>query len=702
MNTMNDLELLEEYAARDSEEAFTALVKRHVGLVYSAALRQVRNPHLAEEVTQAAFIILARKARKIRPSTSLSGWLYRTARFAACDALKTQYRRQRREQEAAQMETTSADDLDWAHLAPLLDEAMCGLGDKDRNAVLLRYFEHKSLDEVGTAMGVSPDSARMRLGRALEKLRAYLTRRGAALSVAAIGDLLFSNAVQAAPVELAGSVATTALLKGAAGAASALAIVKGTIKTMTWIKLKTAAICAAVTLATATGVIIVENQQFSRAKEVTWKGKPTSYWIGRLNYFDLEGSNSSAEEFLFAAGPQVLPELVQGLGLHDRWLSDHWVDLYFKLGKWQRYFSPPVKRSSYRANCARGLGLIGPAASNAVPALLQSLKDTDDWVRSAAAESLGRIGTTQQEVVNQLDHGLASTNSNYKLACLIGLTHCVPTNALWAKAIQKLLRDPDWNIRAWAAESLWRDRFDCEESLASLITALSDSNSTVRDRAAQSLGKMRCNEPAAVEALTKALQRELNPGGNEVTEWKIIASLGQLGAVASPAIPQLTNLITSTNHSGVLAVIALSEIEPREPGWIDALISRLGSGNGDPLWAAWELGKHGELAKKAVGALRKLADTSTDWRTQVMAAASAWQLDPSSPNPMALIMDHLEQRENGQYEIVRLVGELGRSAREAVPVLRHLRYSRGMMMHDYANDALQAVAPEYLYDPWRN
>jgi HEAT repeat protein len=438
----------------------------------------------------------------------------------------------------------------------------------------------------------------------------------------------------------------------------------------------------------------------SRPRATTWKGKPGSYWIGRLSFFDAEGANSTAEEFLFAAGPEVVPDLIRGLELHDRWLSDQWVDLYFKLGKWQRYFSLPVKRSSYRANCARGLGLIGPAASNAVPALLKSLNDDGPWVRAAAAESLGRIGASEEAVIRALDKGLSSTNSNYKLACLIGLTHCTPTNAVWAKIIQKLLQDPDWNVRAWAAESLWRDRFDCETSVGILITALNDHHPTVRDRAAQSLGKIRCAQPVAAEALTVALQAEVQRGGNEVTEWKMIEALGHLGAAALPAIPLLTNLITSTNHSGVCAVITLSQIEPEEPRWIDALISRLDSGN-DSFWAAWELGKHEERARKAVEPLKKLARSSTEWRTQVMASTSAWRLDPSSPSPMPMIIDHLEQRESGQYEIIRLVGELGPSAREAVPVLRHLRYSRGIMMHDYANDALEKVAPEHLYDPWR-
>src|SRR6266699_407092 len=131
MDAMDDLELLGEYKNRHSEPAFTTLVERHAGLVYSAALRQVRDPHLAEEVVQAVFIILARKAHTIRRGVSLSGWLYRTARFASSDAIKAQYRRRRREYEAAQMQPNVTDDPAWEEVAPLVDEAMAHLREKD-------------------------------------------------------------------------------------------------------------------------------------------------------------------------------------------------------------------------------------------------------------------------------------------------------------------------------------------------------------------------------------------------------------------------------------------------------------------------------------------------------------------------------------------------------------------------------------------
>ena len=182
--TTDDMELVRQYAAHQSESAFAALVSRHTNLVYSASLRLVRDPQLAEEVTQAVFIILAQKAGSFDEKTILAGWLYRTACYISNSALKGEYRRQRREQEAYMQSTLdeAGTDAAWKQMSPLLEEAMLRLGQTDRDALVLRFFEGRSLNEVGAALGASEDvpprSGEPRGGKAARVL--HETRRGPA------------------------------------------------------------------------------------------------------------------------------------------------------------------------------------------------------------------------------------------------------------------------------------------------------------------------------------------------------------------------------------------------------------------------------------------------------------------------------------------------------------------------------------------
>jgi RNA polymerase sigma factor (sigma-70 family) len=256
--TTDDMQLMREYAAHQSERAFEAIVSRHTNLVYSAALRQVRDSQLAEEVTQAVFIILARKAGSLGAKTILPGWLYRTTCYVSSSALKRERRRQHREQEAyMQSELNAQPDAAWNQLSPLLDEAMLRLGQTDRDALVLRYFEGRSLQEVGSELGAGEDAAKKRVSRALEKLRNYFIKRGVSSTTAVIAGAISAHSVQIAPVALAKTVTAVALAKGAAVPISTLTLIQGALKLMAWTKAKTAiGIGAAAILATGTAIAI--------------------------------------------------------------------------------------------------------------------------------------------------------------------------------------------------------------------------------------------------------------------------------------------------------------------------------------------------------------------------------------------------------------------------------------------------------------
>jgi uncharacterized protein (TIGR03435 family) len=240
--TTDDMALVREYAANRSEAAFAALVERHIGLVHSAALRQVRDSQLAEEVGQVVFVVLARKAASLGPKTVLSAWLYRTTRYVAADMLRARRRRQLREQEAYMQSTLTEPDSDaWTQLAPLLDDAMAELGETDRAALVLRFFESKNARQIAETLRLNEVAAQKRVARALEKLRVRFLKRGVTLSVAVIGEAVAANAVQAAPVGLKVTVVGMAA-KGAVVGSSILTTVDAVCKTMTFIKVKVAAL----------------------------------------------------------------------------------------------------------------------------------------------------------------------------------------------------------------------------------------------------------------------------------------------------------------------------------------------------------------------------------------------------------------------------------------------------------------------------
>ena len=252
MRTTSDWELIKRYAENRSEPAFAELVRRHLAWVYSVARRQVRDPQLAEDVVQSVFVLLARKAGLLRSGTILSGWLFRTTCFVGSRALRSEQRQKHREQIASSMTAAATlpedHDAAWERIAPHLDEAVAALSEPDRAAILLRFYEKKSLQEVGRRLGISEEAAKKRVSRAVDKMKTLLVQRGVSLGGPLLVAVLNGKTVEAAPAALEASV-----LKAVAAVASASAVLpqlaRETLSAWRWAKVKLTAGLATASMA---------------------------------------------------------------------------------------------------------------------------------------------------------------------------------------------------------------------------------------------------------------------------------------------------------------------------------------------------------------------------------------------------------------------------------------------------------------------
>ena len=269
----SDLDLLRQFARENSQDAFAEIVRRHLNLVYSAARRQVRSPQLAEDIAQSVFADLARVAATPSSPKILTPWLYAVTRRTAIDAIRKESRRQLREQIAMEMNAMNAqnelshfakceNEPAWPDIEPLLDDAMAALDETDRSAILLRYFENKSLREVGEALGASEDAAQKRVSRAVERLREFFSKRNVTIGAGGLAVLISANAVQSAPIGLAATISATAVL---AGTAVHTSTVIAATKAIAMTTLQKTFVTAALTAAVGTGIF--EAHQAAQLRE---------------------------------------------------------------------------------------------------------------------------------------------------------------------------------------------------------------------------------------------------------------------------------------------------------------------------------------------------------------------------------------------------------------------------------------------------
>lgn len=257
---MDDRALLQAYVGDGSEDAFRQLVDRHLGMVYSAALRMVHDTHLAEDVAQTAFCTLAQKAGTLDAGTVVAGWLYHATRHHALHAIRSEQRRRQREAQALAMETSESDPV-WARILEQLDTAMARLTPEARDLLVLRYLEGRSLSEVGEQLGISTDAARMHVNRALEELRELLAKEEVVITSTVLAAALTSSTACAVPAGLAATVASTALASGTTIGTGATG---GGFALAKFFRLKTAAVVTGVAAIAVTSVLVLSQRQAGR------------------------------------------------------------------------------------------------------------------------------------------------------------------------------------------------------------------------------------------------------------------------------------------------------------------------------------------------------------------------------------------------------------------------------------------------------
>jgi RNA polymerase sigma factor (sigma-70 family) len=595
---MDDWRLLQEYVQNGSETAFKDLVNRYLDLVYSVSLRKLGNPHDAEEVTQIVFCRLARKARQLHSKTVIVGWLYQATCLESLNYLRADRRRRQREQEAALMNPTDYEvENSWHQVAVHLDEALTQMDEQERLVILQRFFQRKPLRELGETLGINEDAARMRVNRALEKLRGLLTSRGVVCSSIVLGDFLAGRAVHAAPMNVVQSV-HVAWPQVAQTAGISSSFVKLFIF-MAKAKLRMT-LAAALTLLLMTNVgLYLWNEHQQRQAEL-------------LSAAASDRTNSGASGSVLL--PETIPHLSKPLPPLEQ--SPEIQDAIANLRKALR--REPVDEngnltSDYVWDAMRAFGSNMKAA---IPTLLESLQETNNeqvpWGVVSAFLFMGK--EADGAIPSLIDLLRSETQPN--------------TTRIFAAQSLGAIRKGWDETRPGDAEAV-------SISVPDLVNLL-NGDAQMRMNAANTLGEMgdyaKDAIPALVELLTYSATPEeaeaeikttrqsdqpidpdlLKTRMNDMTRWVKTAGIDALRDIgAEAAIPQIETMLNDSDQKvRADAGIALWKIAGRTDG-ASALAGMIYPPNqSDNLWgeSLKTLAAMGPDAKAAVPALQKLCN----------------------------------------------------------------------------------------------
>jgi len=680
---MEDQQLLREYVARNSDEAFTELVRLHLGLVYSAVLRKVGDRSAAEDVTQTVFTLLAQKARTLGPQVVLAGWLYQTACFKAAQHQRAESRRQHREQEAATMQDTNGpSEPEWEKIEPLLDDAMQAMNETDRAAILLRFFQQKRLREVGLALGVEEDAARKRVDRALEKLRDWFASRGVAYSSASIAALLSAEAAQAAPTMAVTTVSAIAL-KAAAGVAGTAA---KSLSILTAMKLKHALIAGSILLL---GVAVAIHQ-FTRDSAPTPGPAPVTKPIAAAapdtaqspvsRMFATVGQSSETERSADDELREALArfrEALYGPPKPDGQKIDPAYDILSAIPVEQRVAALKMVMAALRDGnkhiCLRAIRLvplIWPQGEAALPTLFDLIySKSREWPEVASTAMIAAAQTrANPDIVPQLV-GAAIQGPD---AAHRALTNIFPliksflpgSEAAFRQSLQPYLYSPDPAWRSTAARALAQLPGPTDPTvLRELITALAPPADGAPLQLAQfgpsleALRKMGPNAVGALPALQDFAQHNPQWADHVNLVLKAIAPEDLHGVGVFTPLPPLdpeSADVARQVEEGTMSIPQLAAVleNPKTT-----------------LIGARALAEFGPAASEALPSLRRALDAAlqTDLSTAFVLGAAIERLDPASPKPLLSATELIPALQAVQAEAERANVPAWNSALQTLP-----------------------------------
>ena len=554
MDAQTDAQLLRAYAERRSDAAFAELVRRHIDLVHSAARRMVGDAHLAEDVTQATFLALAKSAAQLTVRAVLAGWLHRTAQNIAAQTVRTDVRRRAREQEAAAMNEllATSPEADWEQIAPHLDAALGELSEPERDAVMLRYFQRQSARDMAQTLGISDEAAQKRVSRAVDRLRELFAKRGVTVGTGGLAVVISANAVQAAPVGLALTIATAAALT--ATTLVSTATVTAT-KAIAMTALQKTIVTA--TIAVLAGAGIYEARQALRLRDqvqtLLQQQAPLVNQVAQLNHALIEATNRleallddnerlnrNTAELLKLRGQAGL---LRRQALESANLNRESVFQGQTLGAWLtsldtlEFLGLEPKTNQPVAEAFQAMG------DRAVPFLREELRSGDILRQTRAVKAARVIGPAAKELIPDIltianlvaDSGQDSLNESWALAALgpeaIGpLTSLFTNQNKWTK------------IRAVSA---FREvPYNAEAAIPALLNALSDPETYVRTEAAPALTHLHQQLDIVIPALVK------NMKDSDATVRRMTAfAIGELGTDGKPAVPALISLLNDEDAS---------------------------------------------------------------------------------------------------------------------------------------------------------